>query len=57
MIGIEVVHALSANRTQLIYAALGVKLVWFLVAFRSLAKTILALLPILIAVGTSSAAI
>ena len=50
-------HALSANRTQLIYAALGVKLVWFLVAFRSLAKTILALLPILIAVGTSSAAI
>jgi len=32
VIGTEVVHALSANRTQLIYAALGVKLVWYLVA-------------------------
>jgi hypothetical protein len=56
-VGIEAVHALAANRLILIYAALGVKLAWFLLIFRSLVRTALALLPIVIAVGSSSAAI
>jgi len=57
VIGIEAVDALSANRLLMIYAALAVKLAWFLLVYRSLTKTALVLLPILIAVGSSSAAI
>ncbi|OGO51168.1 MAG: hypothetical protein A2148_08825 [Chloroflexi bacterium RBG_16_68_14] len=57
VIGIEAVDALSANRLLLIYAALGVKLAFFLLVYRSLVKTALVLLPVVIAVGSSSAAI
>jgi predicted RND superfamily exporter protein len=57
VIGIEAVHALADNRLLLIYAALAVKLMWFLIIYRSLMKTALALLPIVIAVGSASAAI
>jgi hydrophobe/amphiphile efflux-3 (HAE3) family protein len=57
VIGIEAVDALSANRTLMIYAALGAVLIWLLISYRNLVKTVLPLLPVLIAVGGSSVAI
>ena len=57
VIGIEAVDALSANRTLMTYAALGAVLVWLFVAYRNLAKTVLPVLPVLIALGGSSMAI
>ena len=57
VIGIEAVDALSANRTLMTYVALGAVFIWLLIAYRNLVKTILPLLPVLIALGGSSAAI
>ncbi len=57
VIGIEAVDALSANRTLMIYAALGAVFVWLLLAYRNIVKTVLPLVPVLIALGGSSAAI
>lgn len=57
VVGIEAVNALSANRTLMIYVALGAVLVWLLIAYRNLVKTVLPVLPVLIALGGSSAAI
>ena len=57
VIGIEAIDALSANRTLMTYAALGAVLVWLFVAYRNLAKTVLPVLPVLIALGGSSMAI
>ena len=57
VIGIEAVDALSANRTLMIYAALGAVLVWLFAAYRNLIKTVLPVLPVLIALGGSSMAI
>ena len=57
VIGIEAVDALRANRTLMIYVALGAVLVWLLIAYRNLVKTVLPVLPVLIALGGSSAAI
>lgn len=57
VIGIEAVNALNANRTLMMYAALGAVLTWLLLVYRNLVKTVLPLLPILIAVGGSSLAI
>ncbi|MCH8994279.1 MAG: RND family transporter, partial [Chloroflexi bacterium] len=57
VIGIEAVDALGANRTLMTYVALGAVFLWLLVAYRNLVKTVLPLLPVLIALGGSSAAI
>ena len=57
VIGTEAVDALSANRSLMIYAALGAVLVWLLLAYRNLVKMVLPVLPILIALGGSSVAI
>ncbi|MEX0786465.1 MAG: hydrophobe/amphiphile efflux-3 (HAE3) family transporter [Dehalococcoidia bacterium] len=57
VIGIEAVDALSANRGLMIYVALGGVLVWLAISYRNLVKTVLPILPVLIAVGGSSAAI
>ncbi len=57
VIGIEAVDALSANRALMIYAALGGVLIWLMISYRNLVKTVLPLLPVLIAVGGSSVAI
>ena len=54
VIGIETVNALSANRTVMIYAALAVKFIWFLAAYRSLVRTLLVLFPVVIAVSAAS---
>jgi len=57
VIGIEAVDALSANRTLMIYVALGAVVVWLMIAYRNVVKTVLPILPVLIALGGSSAAI
>ena len=57
VIGIEAVDALSANRMLMTYAALGAVLVWLLLAYRNVVKAVLPLLPVLIALGSSSAVI
>lgn len=57
VIGIEAVDALSANRTLMIYSALGAVLVWLFIAYRSLVKTVLPVLPVLFALGGSSMAV
>ena len=57
VIGIEAIDALSANRTLMTYAALGAVLVWLFVVYRNLIKTVLPVLPVLIALGGSSMAI
>jgi hydrophobe/amphiphile efflux-3 (HAE3) family protein len=57
VIGIQAVDALSANRTLMVYVALGAVLIWLLLAYRNIVKTVLPLLPVLIALGGSSVAI
>ena len=54
VIGIEAVHALTANRPLMTYTALGGVFVGLLLLFRHLAKAAATLLPIFIAVGASS---
>ena len=51
VIGIEAVDALSANRTLMIYVALGAVVVWLMIAYRNVVKTVLPILPVLIALG------
>jgi hydrophobe/amphiphile efflux-3 (HAE3) family protein len=54
VIGIALVHALQANRTAMTYVALVLVALWLLIYYRNLVKTILTLVPVLIAVGLSS---
>jgi hydrophobe/amphiphile efflux-3 (HAE3) family protein len=54
VVGIALVDALQANRTAMTYVALGLVALWLLVFYRSIVKTILTLVPVLIAVGLSS---
>lgn len=54
VVGIALVDALQANRTGMTYVALGLVALWLLVYYRNLVKTILTLVPVLIAVGLSS---
>ncbi|MEX2159826.1 MAG: MMPL family transporter [Dehalococcoidia bacterium] len=54
VIGIETVNALSANRSLMVYLALAVKFAWFLIVYRSLARTLLVLFPVVIAVSAAS---
>lgn len=54
VVGIALVDALQANRTAMTYVALGLVALWLLVYYRNLVKTILTLVPVLIAVGLSS---
>ena len=55
VIGIEAVHALSANRPLMTYTALGGVFLALLLLFRNIAKAVAALVPIFIAVGASPA--
>lgn len=54
VVGIALVDALQANRTAMTYVALALVALWLLVYYRNLVKTILTLVPVLIAVGLSS---
>jgi hypothetical protein len=57
VVGIEAIDALSSNRSQMAYAALGAVLVWLLLAFRGITRALLVLVPVVTAVGAAWAVI
>jgi hydrophobe/amphiphile efflux-3 (HAE3) family protein len=57
VIGIELVNALEANRQVLTLAALGLVAIWLLAVYRKPVLTVLALVPVVVAVGASGLAI
>jgi uncharacterized protein len=57
IVGIAAVDALNANRTIMVYLALGAVFLWLLVFTRSVAWALLPIMPVLVAVGTASIAI
>ena len=54
VVGIGLLDNLEANRAQLTYLALALVGLWLLVRFRSFVKAMLTMVPVLLAVGTSS---
>jgi predicted RND superfamily exporter protein len=54
VVGVALVHALQANRTQMTFLALVLVALWLLLVYRSLAKVLLTLVPVLVAVGLSA---
>ncbi len=54
VVGVGLLDNLSANRAVLTYLGLALVALWLLIRFRSLARALLALVPIGLAVGTSS---
>jgi hydrophobe/amphiphile efflux-3 (HAE3) family protein len=57
VLGIETVRSLERDRAETTLAALTAVFLWLLVAFRSLRRALLALLPVVTAVGASTLAI
>jgi len=53
-VGIGLLENLSANRANLTYLALSLAGLWLVLRFRSLSRALLALVPVLLAVGVSS---
>ncbi len=53
-VGIGLLENLSANRANLTYFALCLAGLWLVLRFRSLTRALLALIPVLLAVGVSS---
>ncbi|MEM1332386.1 MAG: MMPL family transporter, partial [Actinomycetota bacterium] len=53
-VGIGLLENLSANRANLTYLALALAGLWLVLRFRSLTRALLALVPVLLAVGVSS---
>ena len=53
-VGIGLLENLSANRANLTYLALALAGLWLVLRFRSLTRALLALIPVLLAVGVSS---
>jgi len=51
IIGVGLLHNLKANRALLTWVALGLVALWLLVRYRSISRTLLPLVPVLIAVG------
>jgi hydrophobe/amphiphile efflux-3 (HAE3) family protein len=54
VVGIGLLENLSANRATLTYLGLALAALWLLIRFRSLSRALLTLVPIGLAVGTSS---
>ena len=54
VVGIGLLENLEANRAALTYLALAFVALWLLIRLRSVTQTALAMVPILLAVGTSS---
>ncbi len=54
VVGIGLLENLTSGRILLTYLALGLVFVWLTIAMRSIVRSILALVPVLIAVGTAS---
>ena len=57
VVGIGLLENLSANRAVLTYLGLALAALWLLIRFRSLSRALLTLVPIGLAVGTSSVVI
>ena len=57
VVGVGLLENLSANRALLTYLGLALAALWLLLRFRSLARALLTLVPIGLAVGTSSVVI
>ena len=53
-VGIGLLENLSANRANLTYLALSVAALWLVLRFRSLSRALLALVPVVLAVGVSA---
>ncbi len=54
VVGVGLLENLKQNRAQLTYIGLALVALWFLIRFRSVVKAMLALVPVVLAVGTSS---
>jgi len=54
VVGVGLLENLSANRANLTYLGLALVALWLLVRFRSLARALLTMVPIGLAVGTST---
>ena len=54
VVGIGLLENLEANRAQLTYVALGLIAMWLLVRYRNFGRAVLAMIPVLLAVGVSS---
>lgn len=54
VVGIGLLENLTSGRIFLTYLALALVFVWLTIAFRSVVRSLLAMVPVLIAVGTSS---
>src|SRR5690606_12696630 len=57
VVGIGLLNNLESGRILLTYLAIGFVLIWLAIAFRSIVRAVLALVPVLIAVGTTSLAV
>lgn len=53
VVGIALVNALEANREAMTFLALGLVALWLLIVYRSLTKTLLTLMPVVLAVGAA----
>lgn len=54
VVGVALTDALESNRLTMTFAALGLVVLLLLLAYRSLTRTVLTLVPVLLAVGASS---
>lgn len=54
VVGVGLLENLTSGRILLTYLAIGLVFVWLTIALRSLVRSLLAVTPVLIAVGTSS---
>jgi hydrophobe/amphiphile efflux-3 (HAE3) family protein len=54
VVGVGLLENLKANRSLLTYVALGLVALWLAIRFRSVVKSLLSLVPVLLAVGISS---
>jgi uncharacterized protein len=54
VVGVGLLENVTANRTLLTYAALAAVALWLLVRYRSLIRMLVAIVPVTMAVGTSS---
>ena len=54
VVGVGLLDNLQSGRILLTYLAIGFVLIWLTIAFRSLVRSLLALVPVLIAVGATS---
>ena len=56
VVGVGLLDNLQSGRILLTYLAIGAVLIWLAIAFRSIVRSVLALVPVLIAVGATSLA-